>query len=327
VSNITALAAARTAKFADSRQNGVSVPTAIYCSQEAHYSNVRAVELLGLGSKSMRSIAIDENRRMKTADLRTAIEADLAAGVTPMAVIASAGTTLTGAIDPLDEIADICEKYDIWMHVDGAYGAPAAGTTTAGPLFNGLSRADSVTIDAHKWLFVPKACSILLTKDYAPLVRTFSHNEAYMPHDSEEPNPVDVTLEYSRPVRALKLWMGFATHGADEFAEAIEGNLALARLTYQRASDDADFEVLPNQPQLSTVPIRYVPAGVDDLDALNRRIYERILEDGRIYLSPAQIDGKTWLRPCYTNFRTTEKDVEVLFEVVRELGDELVAGR
>jgi aromatic-L-amino-acid/L-tryptophan decarboxylase len=325
VSNITALAAARTAAFPESRRKGVQQATAIYCSAEAHYSNQRAVELLGLGSDSMRSIGIDENRRMKVAELVSAIENDLANGVVPLAVIASAGTTLTGAVDPLDEIADVCAKYQIWMHVDGAYGAPAAGTATAYPLFKGLSRADSVTVDAHKWLFVPKACSILLTKDYTPLARTFSHNEAYMPHDHDEPNPVDVTLEYSRPVRALKLWMGFASHGADEFAEAIESNLALARYTYDRAKNDADFAVLPHAPQLSIVPIRYAPAGAQDLNALNKKIYERILGDGRIYLSPAEIDGQTWLRPCYTNFRTTQKDVDVLFDVVAEIGKQVAA--
>jgi aromatic-L-amino-acid decarboxylase len=230
---------------------------------------------------------------------------------------------LTGAVDPLDAIADICERYGIWMHVDGAYGAPAAGTAKAKDLFKGLHRADSVTIDAHKWLFVPKACSIVLMKNYEPLLQTFSHNEAYMPHDSDEPNAVDITLEYSRPVRALKMWMGFAAHGADEFEAAITANLDLAELTYDTADQAADFRVLANRPQLSIVPIQFAPAGVKDASGLNRRIYEAILEDGRIYLSPATIDGEIWLRPCYTNFRTTASDVEALFEVIRDLGQRL----
>ena len=320
ISNITALAAARTKRFPNSRKEGVRDRVAIYCSQEAHYSNIRAVELLGFGSEAIRSIAIDEDRRMKMNDFKAAIKEDIANGVVPLAVIASSGTTLTGAVDPLDEIADLCEKYGIWMHVDGAYGAPAAGTTKAKVLFRGLSRADSVTIDAHKWLFVPKACSIVLMKNYEPLVRTFSHNEAYMPHDSDEPNAVDITLEYSRPVRALKMWMGFAAHGADEFERAITENLKLAELTYDLANQASDFRVLPNRPQLSIVPIQFTPAGVQDASGLNKKIYEAILEDGRIYLSPATIDGEIWLRPCYTNFRTSEADIDALFEVVRELG-------
>jgi len=321
ISNITALAAARTRKFPDSRKNGVTVPVAIYCSAEAHYSNIRAVELLGYGSSAIRSIAIDSNRRMDMDAFEAAIKQDLADGVVPLAVIASSGTTLTGAVDPLDAIADICERYGIWMHIDGAYGAPAAGTAKAKALFKGIDRADSVTIDAHKWLFVPKACSIVLVKNYEPLVRTFSHNEAYMPHNQDEPNAVDITLEYSRPVRALKMWMGFATHGAAEFAAAITGNIELAELTYRIARADESFRVLENEPQLSIVPIQYAPAGVKDVNGLNRKIYEEILLDGRIYLSPATIDDEIWLRPCYTNFRTTAEDVDVLFEVVRELGD------
>jgi aromatic-L-amino-acid decarboxylase len=320
ISNITALAAARTKRFPNARKEGVRDRVAIYCSQEAHYSNIRAVELLGFGSEAIRSIAIDENRRMRMDAFEAAIKDDIANGVVPLAVIASSGTTLTGAIDPLNEIADICERYGVWMHIDGAYGAPAAGTAKAKALFHGLERADSVTIDAHKWLFVPKACSIVLMKHYEPLVRTFSHNEAYMPHDSDEPNAVDITLEYSRPVRALKMWMGFAAHGADEFEAAITANLELAALTYDRATRSEDFRVLPNRPQLSIVPIQFTPPGVRDASGLNRRIYEEILEDGRIYLSPATIDGEIWLRPCYTNFRTTETDVEALFEVIRELG-------
>jgi aromatic-L-amino-acid decarboxylase len=320
ISNITALAAARTKRFPNARKEGVRDRVAIYCSQEAHYSNIRAVELLGFGSEAIRSIAIDENRRMNMEDFESQIKRDIASGVVPLAVIASSGTTLTGAVDPLDAIADICERYGIWMHIDGAYGAPAAGTAKARELFRGIDRADSVTIDAHKWLFVPKACSIVLMKNYEPLVRTFSHNEAYMPHDHDEPNAVDITLEYSRPVRALKMWMGFAAHGADEFEAAITANLELAELTYEIADQALDFRVLANGPQLSIVPIQFTPEGVKDADGLNRRIYEEILKDGRIYLSPATIDGEIWLRPCYTNFRTTEADVNALFEVIRELG-------
>jgi aromatic-L-amino-acid decarboxylase len=323
ISNITALAAARSKRFPNARKNGVSDRVAIYCSSEAHYSNIRAVELLGFGSGAIRSIAIDQDRRMQIDEFEAQIRRDLEDGVVPLAVIASSGTTLTGAVDPLDAIADICDRYGIWMHVDGAYGAPAAGTAKAKDLFKGLHRADSVTIDAHKWLFVPKACSIVLMKNYEPLLQTFSHNEAYMPHDSDEPNAVDITLEYSRPVRALKMWMGFAAHGADEFEAAITANLDLAELTYDTADQAADFRVLANRPQLSIVPIQFAPAGVKDVSGLNRRIYEAILEDGRIYLSPATIDGKIWLRPCYTNFRTTEADVEALFEVIRDLGQRL----
>lgn len=324
VSNFTALAAARHRADPGAREHGISAPLAVYCSSEAHYSNQRAVELLGIGRTSMRSVAIDEQHRMNIAELRKAVEADIAAGIKPMAVIASAGTTLTGAVDDLNAIADICDEFNIWMHVDGAYGGPAAGALTSAPLFSGLNRADSITIDAHKWLFVPKACSILLVKDIETLASTFRHDEAYMPHDGEVPNPVDVTLEYSRPLRALKLWLGFQTHGSEAFSSAIEGNLELAQQTYEIAAASSEFRVLPHKPQLSIVPFQYLPevvqSGKVSAASFNKALCNAIVQDGRVFLSPAEIDGETWLRPCFTNFRTTPEDVEELFTVVREVG-------
>lgn len=325
VSNMTALAAARTKAQPESRRKGITSPLAIYCSKEAHYSNTRAIEILGLGAESIRAIDIDENRKLSAPALEAAIKADIAAGITPMAVIASSGTTLTGAVDPLREISRICRQYNVWMHVDGAYGAPAAGTTVVGDLFDGLDLADSVTIDAHKWLFVPKACSILLVKDLTGLYNTFSHDEAYMPHDDADFNPVDLTMEYSRPLRALKMWMGFYSHGAKEFRDAITGNLNLAKFTYDRAKADAKFRVLPNPPQLSIVPIQYLPDGVEDVSAHNKQLCLEIVRDGRIYISPAVIDGEVWLRPCYTNFRTTKDDVDEMFKVIEELSAKILS--
>jgi aromatic-L-amino-acid decarboxylase len=326
VSNITALAAARQRAVPESRELGNTVPMAVYVSSEAHYSNKRAVELLGLGTRSVRAIPIDDDHRMNTVALEAQLKADIADGVTPICIIASAGTTLTGAVDPLREIARIAKQYDVWMHVDGAYGGPAAGTDLARELFDGLDLADSVTIDAHKWMFVPKACSIVLVRDYSALAATFGHDEAYIPHDTDEPNPVDVTLEYSRPLRALKLWLGFKAHGAHEFRQAIEHNIVLARETYARASADRHIRVLPTPPQLSIVPMQHIPAGMTDkaqISAHNAALCAAIIEDGRVYLSPAQIDGETWLRPCFTNFRTEMSDVDALFTVIDEIGSRL----
>jgi aromatic-L-amino-acid decarboxylase len=326
VSNITALAAARQRAVPESRELGNTVPMAVYVSSEAHYSNKRAVELLGLGTRAVRAIPIDDGHRMNTVALEAQIKADIAAGVKPICIIASAGTTLTGAVDPLRDIARIAKQYDVWMHVDGAYGGPAAGTDLARELFDGLELADSVTIDAHKWMFVPKACSIVLVRDYSALAATFGHNEAYMPHDTDEPNPVDVTLEYSRPLRALKLWLGFKAHGAHEFRQAIEHNIVLARETYARASAHPHVRVLPSAPQLSIVPMQHIPAGMTDkahISAHNAALCAAIIEDGRVYLSPAQIDGETWLRPCFTNFRTEMSDVDALFTVIDEIGNRL----
>jgi aromatic-L-amino-acid decarboxylase len=302
---------------------------ALYCSAEAHYSVRRAAEVLGIGGNNVRSIEIDSQRRMNPAALAQAIASDREAGVIPMAVVATAGTTLTGAVDSIDQIADVCDG--VWLHVDGAYGLPAAGTKTAGPLFAGLDRADSMSIDAHKWLFVPKACSALLVKNPASLAKAFSHNEAYIPHEHGDTNAVDITLEYSRPLRALKLWLAFKVHGAQSIRDALESNLAQAQLLYSMAHAAPDFEVLESRPQLSTVPLRHIPIAL--AKANKARINEHTAElqlalvaDERIYISPAQIDGDTWLRPCFTNFRTTNADVQVAFDVIREVSNSMTNG-
>jgi aromatic-L-amino-acid/L-tryptophan decarboxylase len=328
ISNISALATARERAMPGARATGMSgLKAAVYCSAEVHYSVRRAVELLGLGSQWLRAIELDEQRRMSPTSLRETIQKDIADGVTPMAVVATGGTTLTGAVDSLNDIADVCEEFGIWLHVDGAYGLPAAGVDQTRDLFAGLHRVDSVSVDAHKWLFVPKACSALLVKDKTALIRTFGHNEAYIPHDGDDANAVDATLEYSRPLRALKLWLAFTVHGAGEFRSAIANNLNEARLLYDMASADSEFQVLPHRPTLSIIPIRHLPAGMEPEDARvdshNLALCQAIQADGRVFLSSATIDGQTWLRPCFTNFRTTDDDVREVVAVVKEVASRM----
>jgi aromatic-L-amino-acid decarboxylase len=257
---------------------------------------------------------------MQPEALHAAIALDLANGVTPVAVIATAGTTLTGSVDPIAALADICESFGIWLHVDGAYGLPAASAPLTAPLFAGLSRADSVSVDAHKWMFVPKACSAVLVRDAQTLARTFAHDEAYIPHEDDELNAVDITLEYSRPLRAMKLWLALRVHGAQAFRAAIAENCEQAQHLYRSASAHPRFEVLASPPQLSIVPFRHVLPGCTDLDAHNLDVCARMQRDGRVYISPATIDGQVWLRPCFTNFRTTMADVDITLEVADELG-------
>lgn len=321
ISNITALAAARERALPSSRTDGmVGHRVALYCSQEAHYSVTRAAELLGIGGRWVRGITIDERRRMDPDALAAQIDEDMAAGIVPIAVVATAGTTLTGAVDPLEAIADVCEPRQVWLHVDGAYGLPAAGAPSRASLFTGLERADSLSVDAHKWMFVPKACSAVLVRRTADLAAAFAHDEDYIPHDGDQLNPVDVTLEYSRPLRALKLWLALRVHGAQAFRGAIEGNLEQAGLLHAIADADPEFRVLTHAPQLSIVPLRHAPPDCPDLDRHNEALCRAIQEDGRVYMSPAVIDGETWLRPCFTNFRTTRDDVHVTLAVVREIG-------
>ena len=323
VSNTTALAAAREHALPLSRMTGLAGHRiAVYCSEDAHYSITRAVELLGIGSENLRAVPIDEHRRLRPDALARAIDGDLAAGVTPIAVVASAGTTLTGAIDPLSALADVCEPRDVWLHVDGAYGVPAAGVPSMREAFAGLERADSVSVDAHKWLYLPKACGIVLVRRGQDLEDVFAHQEGYLPHQKHELYAVDITLEYSRPFRALKFWLAFRAHGAPAFREAIERNLAQARLLYEEIGRYDDLQALA-PPQLSIVPFRNVPPGVADVNAHNAALAEALQADGRVYLASALIDGEVYLRPCFVNFRTTEEDVLALVEITREVGLQL----
>ncbi len=327
ISNITALAAARERAVPGARTTGMrGVHATMYCSVEAHYSLTRAAELLGIGLDNVRAIPIDARRRMRVDDLADAIDADVAIGITPIAVVATAGTTLTGAVDPIGAIADVCAERGVWLHVDGAYGLPAASAPTSAPMFEGLDRVDSLSVDAHKWMFVPKACSAVLVRHTRDLAAAFGHNEAYIPHEDDALNAVDVTLEYSRPFRALKLWLALRVHGAAAFRAAIEGNLSQAQLLYGLASAHPDFQTRDHPPQLSIVPIRHLYAGCPDLDRHNEVLCRAMQQDGRVYISPAIIDGRTWLRPCFTNFRTTEEDVRITLAVAAEIGSSICAG-
>jgi aromatic-L-amino-acid decarboxylase len=326
ISNVTALAAARERALPGTRRCGMAGQAgALYCSGEAHYSVVRAAELLGIGSDRVRGLRQDGARRLAPEEVAAAIDRDRDAGVASIAVVATAGTTLTGAVDPIDALADVCAERGTWLHVDGAYGVAAASTTSAGHLFAGLERADSVTLDAHKWLFLPKACGVVLVRRREDLHGALAHEEDYVPHDRPEHHMVDITLEYSRPFRALKLWLAFRAHGADAIRDAIERNLRQARLLHDELAACDDVELLCGEPPLSVVPFRHVPHGVADLDAHNLRLVAALQETGDVWVAPATVDGKVCLRPCVVNYRTTDEDVRALVELACEAGRALAA--
>ena len=327
VSNLTALLAARERALPGCRMTGVgSRRGTVYCSQEAHQSVVRAVEVIGLGRDAIRKLPLDDRRRLRPDALEHAIAADRADGVTPVAVIATGGTTLTGAVDPLDAVAEVCSRHGVWMHVDGAYGVPAACAPSTAALFDGLDRADSVTVDAHKWLGMQKSCSVVLLRTPGALAAAFRHDEHYLLHEADAANPVDRTLEYSRPIRSLKLWLAFRTYGAQAFRTGIERTLRHARALADAVDADPGLELLC-RPTLSTVNFRDRPTGVADVDAHNLALARAIQQDGRVYLAPATVDGRVYLRVCFTNFRTTAEDVVEVLTVARELGDRLAATR
>jgi len=213
------------------------------------------------------------------------------------------------------------------MHVDGAYGLPAAATTTAAHWFTGLDRADSATIDAHKWLGMQKSCSVVLLSRRGPLRAAFGHQERYMLHEEDTANPVDHTLEYSRPFRSLRLWLSLRMHGASQFRAWIEHTLHNAALLADLVRTHPSFELL-HEPMLSTVCFRHIPRGMseDQLNPHNQRLALAMQRDGRIFLAPAIVDGHTCLRACFVNFRTTAEAVALVLDVAAELGDTLSRG-
>jgi aromatic-L-amino-acid decarboxylase len=324
-SNLTGILAAREAALPGAREHGMGGHRAtVYCSEEAHHSVARAVEAAGIGRRSLRRIAIDAEHRMRPDALADAVARDRADGFTPVAVVATAGTTLTGAVDPIDAIAEICEREGVGLHVDGAYGLPAAATTIAADRFRGLDRADSATIDAHKWLGMQKACSIVLVRRPGALRAAFGHEETYMLHEADSANPVDSTFEYSRPFRSLKFWLSMRVHGADQFRTWISATLKNAEQFTDEVRAAPGFELL-HEPMLSTVCFRHVPDGMAeaDLDAHNQRLADAMQVDGRVYLAPAALAGRTCLRVCFVNYRTTAEDVALVLRVARELGEAL----
>ena len=294
----------------------------VYASAETHFSVGKAARALGVG---LTPVAVDGERRLDARALQTAIASDRAAGLLPICVVANAGTTSTGAVDPLDAAANVAAEEGVWLHVDGAYGAPAAADPASRHLFAGLERADSVCIDAHKWLYVPVDCSALLLHDAAATATAFGADaDDYVRILATQPTESfafwDHGLELSRRFRALKLWATLRFHGGRRLAAAIGEDIRLAAHLAELAKSADDFELLAG-PGLSICCFRHTPPHLDEpaLDAHNERVLQALQHDGRVYLSNATIDGRFAMRACITNFRTTRADVERVLAVVREL--------
>ena len=320
--------------IASRRKTGVEVartglwnagaPLTIYASEEVHLSIPKAADILGFGRDQVRMIGCDERQRMRAAELRTRINTDLGNGFRPFCVIASAGTVNTGVVDPLKEIADVAREFDLWLHVDGAYGAPGVLDQSKSELFAGLERADSVSLDPHKWLFVPVDAGCLLFRDPVAAATAFSTEEAdYIKvHGLTEDAAFaywDYGVELSRRFRALKVWLTLGYYGSRRLAEAISEDNALAAYFGELVSVADDFELLAPV-ELSICCFRYVVknASESELDRLNEKIMATVQKGGRAYLSNATVNGKFALRACITNFRTTKADIEETLATVRE---------
>jgi len=324
--NLMGLTMAREAK-APSNEKGIAPGMTVYASDEVHMSIPKAVALLGIGRQNLQHIPIDESFRMIPEELEKRIRADKGVGKTPVAVVASAGTVSTGAIDPLGQIAEIAHRHGAWFHIDGAYGALAA---IADPKkFKGLELADSISLDPHKWLYQPLDCGCLLYRSCEAAQKAFSHTGDYARSLSADPIEgfafFEESLELSRRFRALKLWLSLRYHGLEAFREAIRKDLAQARRLADSIRNQTELELLAPV-ELSAVCFRHRgPGNVpgEDLDRFNAAVLKRTVEGGRIYLSNASLHSKFCLRACIVNHRTKDSDIDKVVPEVLAAADQV----
>ncbi|HYL34995.1 MAG TPA: aminotransferase class I/II-fold pyridoxal phosphate-dependent enzyme [Bryobacteraceae bacterium] len=312
MANLTALAVARRVML----QDRVDAAT-VYFSDQAHSSLEKALRLLGFAPSSFRRVPSDPDYRLPVARLAQWIEEDRAIGMRPFCVIASAGTTNTGAIDPLPELSRLCREQNLWLHVDGAYGAAAVFSPRARDLLAGLELADSLSLDPHKWLFQPFEIGCVLVRDLAHLRDTFRILPEYLKDThqlSEQFNFTDYGLQLTRSFRALKLWMSIKVFGMASFRAAIERGFSLAEFAEAHLRRMPGWEIV-TPAQMAVVCFRYQAAN----DAAHLRLVQAILEEGFALVTSTVLRGRTVLRVCTINPRTTEADIRASLEKLQTL--------
>jgi glutamate/tyrosine decarboxylase-like PLP-dependent enzyme len=335
IAALVSLAAARHRAYArlgrDVRATGLQplpdgARLVVYRSAEAHGCHQKAVELLGLGRDALRTVASDRALRLRPDALADAIDRDLLAGNVPMAVLASAGTVNTGAIDPLADIAAVSHERGVWLHVDAAYGGASVLLDEFRAEVAPISHADSIALDPHKWLYIPVDAGLVLVRDAALLRDAFSLVPPYLRTDGDQhgvqgpPWLSEYGVEQTRPFRALKIWMAMRYFGRRGYQQLVAHDIALARYLAERLRADPSFELW--EPQgLSIVCFRGVPSGLsgegDRSDALNRAALTQLQLGGEAFLSSTVLDERFWMRACVVNPRATERDIDILIEAVK----------
>jgi len=322
VSTMHAIAAARERAGLKVRDLGMSgrddLPLMrVYCSEHVHSSIDKSVITLGLGLRSLRKIACNERFEMIPERLAAAIEEDVAAGYVPICVIPTIGTTSSTSIDPVDAIADICEKYGIWLHVDAAYAGPTAIIPEMRHLFKGWERADSIVMNPHKWLFTPFDLSILYCRDLDQLKQAFSLVAEYLKTTEEVRNGMDYGIQLGRRFRALKLWFVMRYFGREGLIERLREHIRLANLFASWVEQSSDWEMMAPVP-FALVCFRAAPVGVADLDALNERLMTSINGSGEAYLSHTKLNGKFTLRLSVGSIRVEDRHIEKVWRLLNE---------
>ena len=330
MANFTAFLAARTVKAPKSiKEDGLSNTSkklTIYCSKTTHTWVEKAAILFGLGSKSIRWIQTDTSNIMDNKLLEATIKKDLENGFKPIMVIGTAGDVSTGVVDNLKGISTICKVYDLWLHIDGAYGAPAAVIPQLKNLFDGISEADSIALDPHKWLYNPLEAGCTLVKNPQHLIDTYSsHPEYYNFTNNEEEfaqNYYEYGLQNSRGFRALKVWLTLQQVGRSGYEKMINEDIELSKYLFELAEKHAELDAVSNN--LSITTFRYVPLDCkednDYLNKINEEILNEIQTGGELFLSNAIVNEMYCLRACFVNFRTSQKDIREIIDIIIRVG-------
>lgn len=317
IANLIAIATARDAHKLAGADYARAV---VYTTTQAHHSIDKALRIAGMAEVQIRHVAIDERHRMRSDALADAIAADRTLGLAPWLIIAAAGTTDTGAVDPLDAIADIAARERCWFHVDAAYGGFFLLTEHGRTLMRGIERSDSVILDPHKGMFLPYGSGIVLVRDGEALARTHRYAGHYMQdalRDPSEVSPADVSPELTKHFRGLRLWLPLVVLGMKPFRAALEEKLLLARYFRERIRDEG-FAVGP-EPDLSVVTFWWAPPGVslERANRLNQQIIDEVRHDGRVFLSSTMLDGRFTLRLAVLAFRTHLRTIDLALDVLR----------
>lgn len=323
MANLTALTAARDAKLSwEERSRAV-----VYVSDQTHASVSKGLHIIGFDRSQIRTVPADGQFRMDTACLARAIAEDTAAGKRPFAAVASAGTTNTGSVDPLPEISGLCREHDMWLHVDGAFGASALLSAEQRKALAGIERSDSLSWDAHKWMMQTYGCGMVLVRDQSALVRSFAAHPEYLKDSETSGDGIefwDLGPELTRPARCLKLWLTLQTLGSETMGQVIDHGCALARLAEREIGKLAHWEIV-SPAQLGIVTFRCAPAGraEAELDDLNQEISRELTAGGYAQIFTTGLHGKKVLRMCCINPRTTENDI---LSTIRRLEHSRVLG-
>jgi glutamate/tyrosine decarboxylase-like PLP-dependent enzyme len=334
VANLTAFFAAKNAKVpSELKQSGLAASGTkftVYCSKATHTWVEKAAVLSGLGLSSLRWIACDDDNRMDINELERTIAVDVKSSCQPIIVIGTAGDVSTGVVDDLRSIARVCKKFDLWFHVDGAYGAPAVIVPSQAQSFDGLLEADSIALDPHKWLYSPLEAGCTLVKDARHLTNTYSSHPEYYNFDGDGDgstlNFYEYGMQNSRGFRSLKVWLILQHAGREGFTKMISDDIDLSASLFAKANAHPELEAVSNH--LSITNFRYVPLKLETggaekeayLNKLNEALLNRIQRGGKVFMSNSMVKGRYCLRSCIVNFRTTEKDIAEIIEIVVEEG-------